>query len=59
MNSLSFKTKFGWISAFEEKNKIVRVKFGKHKCKSTSKSLIRLKSQINFFFKQGKAKENT
>ena len=26
MNSLSFKTKFGWISAFEEKNKIVRVK---------------------------------
>ena len=50
MNSLSFKTKFGWISAFEEKNKIVRVKFGKHKCKSTSKSLIRLKSQINFFF---------
>ena len=50
MNSLSFKTKFGWISAFEEKNKIVRVKFGKHKCKSTSKRLIRLKSQMNCFF---------
>ena len=50
IRQIAIKTKFGWISAFEEKNKIVRVKFGKHKCKSTSKSLIRLKSQINFFF---------
>ena len=30
MKSLSFKTKFGWITAFEEKGKIVRIKFAKH-----------------------------
>jgi len=27
MNSLSFKTNFGWISAFEEKNKIKDIFF--------------------------------
>ena len=28
---ISIKTKFGWISAFEKKGKIVKVKFGKTK----------------------------
>ena len=28
---ISIKTKFGWISAFEEKDKIVKVKLGKTK----------------------------
>ena len=50
MNSLSFKTKFGWISAFEEKGKIVRIKFGKHKNKDISKNLKNLKIKINNFF---------
>ena len=50
MNSLSFKTKFGWISAFEEKGKIVRIKFGKHKNKNISKNLKNLKIKINNFF---------
>ena len=50
MNSLSFKTKFGWISAFEEKGKIVRIKFGKHKDKDISKNLKNLKIKINNFF---------
>ena len=60
MNSLSFKTKFGWVSVFEENNKIIRVKFGKNKNKSISKvalfssvvpkyQLIFKKSD-NFFF---------
>ena len=31
MNSLSIKTKFGWISALEQRNKIVKVKFAKYK----------------------------
>ena len=44
MNSLSFKTNFGWISAFEEKNKIIKIKFGKHNNKSVTKNLIILKS---------------
>ena len=50
MNSLSFKTSFGWISAFEEKGKIVRIKFGKHKNKNISKNLKSLKIKINNFF---------
>ena len=49
MNSLSFKTKFGWITAFEEKNKIVRVKFGKHKNKSITANLKKIKSKIRNF----------
>ena len=48
MNSLSFKTKFGWVSAFEEKNKIVKIKFGKHKNKTVSNNLRKLKSKISF-----------
>ena len=50
MNSLSFKTRFGWISAFEEKGKIVKIKFGKHKNKNISKNLKSLKIKINNFF---------
>ena len=49
MNSLSFKTRFGWISAFEEKGKIVKIKFGKHKNKNISKNLKDLKIKINNF----------
>ena len=55
MNCIPFKTKFGWISAFERKNKIERIKFGKYKNKSVSKRLIKLKSNIlNFFDKKDK-----
>ena len=31
IKQISIKTKFGWISAFEKKGKIVKVKFGKTK----------------------------
>ena len=41
ISSISIKTKFGWISAFEEKGKIIRVKFGKHKSKSINKNLAK------------------
>ena len=50
MYSLSFKTRFGWISAFEEKNRIVRIKFGKHNKISNTKNLKNLKYSINNFF---------
>tara|TARA_Y100000590_G_scaffold31857_1_gene35222 strand:- start:2680 stop:3126 length:447 start_codon:yes stop_codon:yes gene_type:complete len=50
MNSLSFKTKFGWISIFEDNNKIIRIKFGKHRNKSVSKILLHHKVMINRFF---------
>ena len=50
MNSLSFKTRFGWISAFEKKGKIVKIKFGKHKNKTISRNLKSLKNKIKGFF---------
>ena len=56
MNSLSIKTKFGWISALEQKNKIVKVKFGKHKNKSVSKNLKKFRNNLNNFFNK---KNNT
>ena len=40
IRQISIKTKFGWISAFEEKEKIVCVKFGKHKNKSMVSKFI-------------------
>ena len=54
MNSLSFKTRFGWISAFEEKGKVIMIKFGKHKNKNISKNLKTLKFKINSFFNKKK-----
>ena len=52
---ISVKTKFGWISAFEENGKIFKVKFGKHKNKSTSKNLKNFTTSLNDFLK-GKSK---
>ena len=49
IRQISIKTKLGWISAFEEKNRIFRVKFGKHKNKSVSKNLIRFKTNLIYF----------
>ena len=46
---ISIETKFGWISAFEKKSKIYRVKFGKHKNKSRSKNLGIFKKNLNLF----------
>jgi len=54
VNSLSFKTRFGWISAFEEKGKIVRIKFGKHRNKDINRNLKTLKNKINSFFNKKK-----
>ena len=49
MNSLSIKTKFGWISALEQRNKIVKVKLAKHKNKSVTKNLKKFRNNlINF-----------
>ena len=46
IRQISIKTKFGWISAFEQNNKIFKVKFGK--CKNKSNQLKKAKS----FFKK-------
>ena len=51
IRQISIKTKFGWISAFEQNNKIFKVKFGKYKNKSISTNLKKIKSNISNFFK--------
>ena len=49
IRQISIKTKFGWISAFEQNNKIFKIKFGKCKNKSYSKNLKKFKSSLNNF----------
>ena len=49
IRQISIKTKLGWISAFEEKDKIVRVKFGKYKNKSINKNLKNFRHCLNDF----------
>jgi len=49
IKQISIKTKFGWISAFEQNNKIYRVKFGKCKNRSTSKNLKKFRKNLNNF----------
>ena len=55
LRQISIKTKFGWISAFEKKDRIIRVKFGKYKNKSVSSSLKKFKVNLNKFL-AGKSK---
>ena len=50
---ISIKTKFGWISAFEQRNKIITIKFEKHQNKSVSRNLKKFKNNlINFLNKK-------
>ena len=49
IRQISIKTKFGWISIFEEKDRIVKVKFSKHKNIYTSKNLKKFRSSLNDF----------
>ena len=51
-NAICFSTKFGWITATEQKNKITSIRFKKSsKQGKTSFLLNKLKSDINLFFK--------
>ena len=59
MNCISFKTKFGWISAFERENKIIRIKFAKHKNKSVTTNLLKLKLGISNFLNKKNKKINS
>ena len=50
IRQISIKTKFGWISAFEENNKIYQ-ELNLEKCKNNinSKNLKKFKSSLNNF----------
>ena len=47
--SISIKTNFGWISAFEKRGKIYEIKFGKCKNKFISNNLKKFKISLNAF----------
>ena len=47
IKQISIKTQFGWISAFEKKGRIIKVKFGKTRKKSISNNLRKFR---NIFF---------
>ena len=54
-NTISFKSKYGWISASEKNNKILSVSFVKSNNKGKSILLNKLKKNlINYFFKKTK-----
>ena len=54
-NAICFSTKFGWIRATEQKNKVTSISFKKSsKQGKTSFLLNKLKSDINLFFKSEK-----
>ena len=55
MNSISIKTQFGWISVFEKKGQIIKVRAGRCKAKSISGPLKKFKKGLkNYFRKKNK-----
>ena len=47
---MSIKTRFGWISAYENKGKVFKIKFGKSKKQKKSKILQNFKKNVLRFF---------
>ena len=50
INQISTKTRFGWISAFENHGKIFKIKFGRIKKQTKSKTLKNFKKKLLKFF---------
>ena len=50
IKKISIKTKLGWITAFEENNRIFRIKFGKIKKQTKSELLKNFKRNLSKFF---------
>ena len=58
-NNISFKSKFGWISASEKNNEILSVSFAKSKNRGKSISLNKLKKNLNNYFSRKTKKINS
>ena len=52
IKKISVKTEFGWISAYENKGKIFKIKFGKVKKQSQSQILKKFKKNLIKFLKK-------
>jgi len=50
IKKISIKTKLGWITAFEENNRIFKIKFGKIKKQTKSELLKSFKRNLSKFF---------
>ena len=50
IKKISIKTKLGWITAFEENNRIFKIKFGKIKKQTKSELLKNFKRNLSKFF---------
>ena len=50
IKKISIKTKLGWITAFEENNRIFRIKFGKTKKQTKTELLKNFKKDLSKFF---------
>lgn len=50
VKKISIKTKFGWISAFEKKGRIYRIRFGKLHKQNNSKNLVLFKKNLFKYF---------
>ena len=50
INQISTKTRFGWISVFENRGKIFKIKFGRLKKQTKSKTLKNFKKKLLKFF---------
>ena len=58
-NTISFKSKFGWISAIENNNNILSVSFAKSHNRGKSILLDKLKKNLNNFFSNKTKKINS
>ena len=58
-NTVSFKSKFGWISASERNNEILSVSFAKSKNRGKSILLSKLKKNLNNYFSKETKKINS
>ena len=52
MNSISIKTQFGWISVFEKKGQIIKVREGRCKTKSISGPLKKFKKNLKNYLRK-------
>jgi len=50
INQISTKTRFGWISAFENNGKIFKIQFGRLKKQTKSKTLKNFRKKLLKFF---------
>ena len=58
-NTISFNSKFGWISASEKNNEILSVSFAKSKNRGKSILLNKLKKNLNNYFSKETKKINS